>query len=77
MTASLQGGWVTVPYDGPDMALVEIGFGDENWVPAFLDYDLDGVRVAKVRPPADLNFNLPVNLRVSGQESAQGYIRRR
>ena len=55
MRPFLSDGWLCVPYDGHDVALVRIGIagpsGDPVWTAAFLDY-VDGVRVAKIRPPA-------------------------
>jgi len=53
MVAELRDGWLTVPYNGPDIARVHIGVGTAGsveWTPAFLDW-VDGVRVAKIRPP--------------------------
>ncbi len=72
MTAALAAGWLTVPYSGTDATLVEIAVtrsvdADTVWTPAFLDY-ADGVRVAKVRPPAAAADLMPpsVWLRVGG-----------
>lgn len=72
MTAvSLANGWVIVPYDGPDTALVELAVDDE-WLPAFLDY-VDGKRVAKVRPPV-VPPTAQVRLRVDGSVSSLGWL---
>lgn len=45
--ARVEGGWLKVPYDGPEMVIVEIGLGG-RWVPAYLDYDEYGRRIAMI-----------------------------
>lgn len=52
MSARLVGGWLQTPYVGSDFASTEIGVGTdrpEKWLPAFLGFDTDGSRIAKVR----------------------------
>ena len=53
MTVAFQeDGWVRVPYDGPELGVVEIGIGEDQpvtWKPAFLD-TVGTVRYAQVRP---------------------------
>lgn len=34
------GAWLVVPYDGPELTVIEIGFGG-LWKPAFLDHEGD------------------------------------
>jgi len=41
-------GWLAVPYDGPELAAIEIGVNGD-WRPAFLGFGDDGRRVAKIR----------------------------
>lgn len=52
MPVVMHEGWLTVPYDGPDAAVVYIGLAEPNmvatWIPAFLGY-VGGQRVAKIR----------------------------
>lgn len=72
MTAvALHDGWLTYPYTGPDTALVEIAVGEDDWTPAFLDYDATGLRVAKIRPPAGARNGAIVQLRVNAVIAAQ------
>ena len=47
VTGRLADGWLTVPYSGPEMVIIEIGFGGQ-WFPAYLDWE-HGQRVARVR----------------------------
>jgi hypothetical protein len=70
VTASLVDGWLCVPYDGPDAAPVHLavtGRGEQptQWFAAFLDY-ADGVRVAKVRPPASVPPRATVWVQTAG-----------
>ncbi len=39
--------WLVVPYDGPELAVIEIGFAG-HWMPAYLDHE-DGQRIAMIR----------------------------
>ena len=43
-------GWLTVPWDGPELAVVEIGVNG-FFQAAFLDFE-DGQRIAMIRHPA-------------------------
>lgn len=71
--ARLEQGWLRVPYDGPELTLIEIGVGD-GWYPAFLDWDASGRRVAQIRPPAG-DGDVPVRLRSTGVVTAAGTVR--
>lgn len=63
--AVLNNGWLCMQYEGHDTSLVEIGI-DDVWYPAYLDY-IDGVRIAKIRPPAELVRGY-IHLRINGLE---------
>lgn len=41
-------GWLRMPYDGPEIAVIEIQLARGDWLPAYLDWD-GGSRVAQVR----------------------------
>lgn len=59
------GGWLKVPYDGPELVVIEIGLADGTWHPAFRDWDDDGTRVVMIRAdPSAAAQN--VSLRVAG-----------
>lgn len=47
MEPHLKNGWLVVPYDGPELVVIEIGLGG-RWIPAYLDWE-DGQRVAQIR----------------------------
>lgn len=60
LRAYVQDGWLIVsPYPAPEAAANWIAAtpssspGEEDWKPAFLDWDEKGVRVAQIRPPAE------------------------
>lgn len=65
MSARIVDGWLEVPCDGSERALVEISADSVTWLPAFLDY-VDGRRVAKVRPPAGALTPAAVAVRING-----------
>jgi hypothetical protein len=64
MKATLRDGWLTVPYAGPELTLIEIQVG-ATWYPAYLDWD-QGRRIAMIRPPAPLREPVEVKLRAAG-----------
>jgi hypothetical protein len=64
-------GWLTVPYDGPELAPVEIGV-DDQWFPAFLHWQ-DGRRVAMIRAPLARTGKL--SIRVAGVVTPAGFLR--
>lgn len=67
-------GWVVVPYDGPNLARVEVGVTVGETIlyqPAFLDFDEHGRRVAKVRP-LDFAPYSQVWLKVNGNSTRAG-----
>jgi hypothetical protein len=70
-------GWVRVPYDGPELGIVEIGIGEDapvSWKPAFLD-TIGSVRYAQVRPFGFLHGMAPrVWIRVNGAETLLGRL---
>ena len=70
--ARIEEGWLRVPYDGPELTLIEIGVGDE-WFHAFLDWDAAGRRVAQIRPP-DVDGDFPVRVRSAGVTVYAGNI---
>jgi hypothetical protein len=52
----MRNGWLEVPCDAPDAAKVYMAVGegqprDDQWLDAYRDWDDNGVRVAKIRPP--------------------------
>lgn len=59
-SAQVRDGWLEVTCDAHDRAAVYIAVtpvgvtepAAEDWLPAFRDWDSDGRRVAKIRPPA-------------------------
>jgi len=82
MEPHVTGGWLTVPYDGPEICVIEIGFGG-TWTPAYLDHE-DGQRTAIIRHdgrvPAGLirvraggsivaSWNIPAQPRAARQEA--------
>lgn len=75
MRPLLHEGWLCVPYDGPDAALVRIGIGPygetPTWTAAFLDY-ANGVRVAKIRATVGENSR-QVLLEVAGGVTVIGF----
>lgn len=74
MEPQLVNGWLKVPYDGPDLCLVEIGVGPgPQWAPAFLDW-LGSQRCAQIRPPESTGRAADVWLRVSGRASKAGRV---
>lgn len=56
--------WLVVPYDGPELAAIEIGFHG-RWQHAFLDHK-DGQRIAMIRHEGRLPAGL---LRVRAGET--------
>lgn len=77
MQAAIRDGWVVVPYSGHDLATVHIAVAqrpvEDDWRPAFLDYD-GGQRVAKIRPPQAANRQVSVWLRVGDVVTPAGRI---
>lgn len=67
MKATLQGGWIAVPYTGPELTTIEMQVGG-TWYPAFLDFDGQGRRIAMIRPPGPVRDPLEVRLRAGGAE---------
>jgi len=57
-------GWLRVPYDGPELAVIEMEAPGLGWQPAYLDWDAAGRRVAQVRWEAPVPS--AVMLRVDG-----------
>lgn len=76
MRASVEHGWLSVPCDAGDVAVVHIAVGDtpEVWVPAFRDYDGAGRRTAQI--PWDVGHELQIVwLRVDGIVQRVGVLR--
>lgn len=70
-TPALVDGWLKVPCDAPDLAVVEIAIGDQDtWLPAFRDWH-NGLRVAQVR--SDLPDGSAIWLRVNGRVAAKHF----
>ena len=67
--AILEDGWVKVPYDGPELARVEIALGEVEpgeWRPAFVNTTTKG-RFAQVRPTGmGMTQNYKIWMRVDG-----------
>jgi len=61
-------GWLRIAYDGPELATIELEAPGTGWVPAYLDYDNSGNRVAQVRWDGPLPAVL--HLRVDGAITA-------
>lgn len=55
--------WLVVPYDGPEHAVIEIGFAG-RWQHAYLDHE-DGQRIAMTRHEGRLPAGL-LRVRASG-----------
>lgn len=66
-------GWLMIPYDGPEMALIEIGF-DRHYTPAYLDWDDEGRRVAQAQATPERRAATQVVIRVNNElySSAEG-----
>jgi hypothetical protein len=67
-------GWICVPYEGADLAKVELAVGDAR-EPAYLDWANDQ-RVAKLRP-AHVGYpegTVTVRLYVDGVVSGEGRV---
>lgn len=47
--ARYDGIWLKIPYDGEELAVIEIGLPDGRWLPAYRDWDGDGTRVVQIR----------------------------
>jgi hypothetical protein len=58
-------GWLMVPYDGPEIAEIELGF-DGQYCPAYLDWDDSGQRVAQARATPERRAAAHVAVRVDG-----------
>lgn len=67
MQPHVTGGWLVVPYDGPEVAIIEIGFAGQ-WTPAFLDHE-DGQRTAMIRHDGGVPPGL-LQVRADGQVTA-------
>lgn len=70
MAARMDGRWLVVDHPGGDeTAPAYIGVSareePETWIPAFLDWDSQQRRVAKVRPP-EMDSHAMVWLKVAG-----------
>lgn len=66
MTPELtEDGWLRVPYDGPELSVIELEATGAGWQAAYLDYDARGGRVAQIRWNSD-RMPAAVNLRVDG-----------
>lgn len=75
MSAALVNGWIEVPYTGPEAAVVELSIEPGAWLPAYLDHDSNGQRVAKVRPSSKLpSATVQVKLRVDGSVFTLGWL---
>lgn len=69
------GGWLMIPYDGDELARIEISI-DGELLPAYRDWADDGTRVVQVR--ADENaLRQHVTLAVNGEILAEFRARRR
>lgn len=76
MAAEISKGWLSVPFAGDEVVPSYIRVGDGDWVPAYLDWNEAGQRVAKIRPPLDLAPGvLSVTLRNGYQVTPSGAIR--
>lgn len=77
--AQIVDGWIQVPYTGDDFTPAYIGVGTTaeptEWLPAFLDYDTAGQRVAQIRPPSPMLERAVVWLRVGGRSTQVGRVR--
>lgn len=75
MSATVRDGWLTVHYDGHDLARVHLAVGQQpdDWKPAFLDW-VDGKRVAKIRPPSPTGKTVGVWLRVGDAVTSNGRV---
>lgn len=79
MTARMYAGWLEVPYEGSDLASVEIGVSrgsapPANWMPAYLDYSSEGHRIAKIHAPDPTGHVATVWVRVNGAPSSAGKV---
>lgn len=63
--ARYSGGWLKVPYDGPELTVIEIGLADGSWHPAFRDWDDDGTRVVMIQADPGQAAG-PVTVRAGG-----------
>lgn len=67
-------GWLMVPYDGLEIATIELGF-DGEMAPAYLDWDDAGRRVAQVRATDLRRGAATVTVYVNGEQySREGEI---
>lgn len=64
MRPVVEDGWLRVPYDGPELAVIELETPGAGWRDAYLDWAADGRRVAQVRWDGPLPA--AVHLRVDG-----------
>jgi len=75
--ALLEGGWIKIPYSGPELARVQIAVGEiepGEWRSAFINTS-GGERFAQVRPMGmGLAQNYKVWLRVDGQVTLIGHL---
>jgi hypothetical protein len=69
MMAIQEDGWVRVPYEGPELGVVEMAFGEDEpttWKPAFIN-TIGSIRYAQVRPTGVAVGEMPrVWLRTNG-----------
>ncbi len=70
MLGEVRHGWLRVPYDGPEIGIIEIKVGHE-WRDAYLDYDEAGNRVAQV-PHAGRPIEVEVRCRVPQAPQGNG-----
>jgi hypothetical protein len=47
--ARYDGKWLKIPYDGPELTVIEIGLANGTWHAAYRDWDDDGTRVVQIR----------------------------
>lgn len=73
-------GWLEVPYNGPDLSTVELGYTEDLrreplvWQPAFLDY-AGATRVAKISLNKSMVRGISVWMRVNGIARRVGSVR--
>ncbi len=63
-------GWLMTPYDGPEMANIELGF-DGQFTPAYLDWDDTGQRVAQARATPERRAAASVVIQVDGKHHSR------
>jgi hypothetical protein len=66
MAVIYQDGWLKVPYDGPELTVIEIGL-DGVFTPAFRDYAADGSRIVQIQATPVQARAAHVSVRVNGR----------